>query len=188
MRRALSTAAIPLLLAALAGCRNPFDPSADVIIDHFNPRMQSLNQAEWSTQIPLPGTSWDMNVQYIQIFMRNFSTVGVSFTSYTVVYRQVAAQQTVIPPLPANSPIAAVGGAEGLTFKIVTHLPGMRSSNDVNYQERSWEIQIVTDNLLQYINNTETKSGGIDCEITMHGTDHNGHDVTATGVFHIEVF
>jgi hypothetical protein len=183
MRRAISLAAIPLLLAALAGCRNPFDPSADVIIDHFEPRMQSLNQSDWNNQITQP---W--GVQSVNIFVRNFGTVGVSFTSFTVVYRQVADQPLAVPPLPANSPIAAVGGAEGLTFKIVVHLLGLQSAYNSS-QERSWNIQVVTDNLLRYIGeHTETKSGGIDCEITMHGTDHNGHDVTATGVFHIEVF
>jgi hypothetical protein len=47
----------------------------------------------------------------------------------------------------------------------------------------------MTNALYQYIDrHPETKSGGIDCEVTIHGTDHNGHDVSATAVLHIEVF
>jgi len=187
MRRILSLATIPLLMAPFTGCRNPFDPSADVIIDHFEPRMGSMKQGEWNNEITRPGASWAVQAQYVTVFIRNYSTVGVSFSSYTVVYRQVSEQAGAIPPLPAHSPITAAGGAEGLTFKFVAHLLGLQYPNNEG-QERSWNIQVVTDDLLRYCANTETQSGGIDCEITMHGTDHNGHDVTVSGVWHLEVF
>lgn len=183
------------------GCRNPFDPAAQVDIVRFFAQGTFCGSGGFVAQItqtPLdpPSTSVDQK-QRVCVMLRNTSSVNVLFTSYTVVYRQLGRQGlwpscTLSPTCrPPDSPIAALGDAAGRRYTFVLHMQGVRFAGTPTQTTLQVPVRIITEELLEYIEDAppvDIQSGGLDCDITLHGEDHNGHDVKVSGTLHIEVF
>lgn len=190
--RAVAGLAAILLLAA-SGCINPFDPKANVRLWRFEVNgnatqlVVQIVQANAINLIAGPPT-------VSAVVLNESTSVGVIFDSYTVVYRQNAAQ-TGTCTQPPGSPICSLGGAAGRRFALHWHLAPV-NTNPVGsggattaWTSLSLPLSVITAELLQYIaSNQTTINGGIDMDITLSGTDHNGHDVKAGGTCHIEIF
>lgn len=177
-----------LLPLALTGCQNPFDPEADLRLLRWNglngTTVILITQANAQT---IHKQSNDASHRNIGAAIANYSAVPVTLRSYTVVYRQVGEQS---PPcaLPPGNAICRLGGAAGRRFPIVQHIGGL-TSYGVGYASTDIRIRPVTDELLDHIfADLNTINGGIDMEILMYGTDHNGHDVKVGGSIHIEIY
>lgn len=175
--------AIALLasVAVLGGCRNPFNPAAQIRFDRFYAGaaatpILSIQQSQAGTMKSSPTSAGDL-VTLVQI--SNTSTVPGRITGYNVVYRQISDGQ----------PIAACGGAAGRRFQThiaVSYLQSNYSAEAITYPLPF--ITIVTDELLNHIaTNLTTIDGGIDCEVTFYGEDDNGYDIQVEGVLHIDV-
>jgi hypothetical protein len=178
---------VPAALAVLAvsGCQNPFDPQADlrlILWEANGGLVAQLTQALASTTEKQ--NTW---LQTVKMTIGNYSSVPVTLTSYTVVYRQVGAQ-TGAYPQPAGSPIPSLGGASGRRFPFLVHATAL-TSNFAQFSSTGFWVRIITSELLDYIgNNTSTINGGIDCEVEVFGSDHNGHNVSVSGTLHVEIF
>jgi hypothetical protein len=176
-------------LGLIAGCRNPFDPSADIRLERFFANGGLITIVTQATAL----NSVDSNgagIQSVRADFSNFSTVGGNFTSYTVVYRQLPAQ-----PAPVNldpgSPIPSLGGAAGRRFYELVHFQGLRDDTNTNgFNTFSMFPRIITAELLKYIGSglgSSSIGGGIDCEVIFFGEDHNGHEIKVGGVLHVQV-
>jgi len=176
---------VALAAFALGGCQNPFDPQADLRLLHWYANGGLVAQLTQATAVTTGMTDWGL--QSVTMVIGNFGSVGVTLTGYTVVYRQVGAQ-TGAYPQPAGSPVVSLGGAAGRRFPILAHAQGL-VDNYSQFTQTSVGLRIITPELLTYIgNNTSTINGGMDCEVEVFGTDHNGHDVKVSGTLHIEIF
>lgn len=187
MKNSLRTLFLCGLLGATlsAGCRNPFDPQADVKLVRFYSTTGDYIERVLQTSALTWIDSTDRHV--IQLLIYNYSSVGVRFFSYTAVYRQVGIQPTVVPVLPPGQPIAALGGAAGRRYMADIYLMGL-SNNRNDYSVTLAPLIILTEELLTYIGtNASTRNGGIDVDVTLYGIDDNDHDVVVGGTFHIEV-
>ena len=126
--------------------------------------------------------------QNVTMAVLNYGSIGFEIDSYTVVYRQVSAQ-TGACTQPAGSPICALGGPGGRKFSITIHPDSLLNAATVNATQMNVNIRPMTTELYDYIGaNTATISGGLDLDITLNGTDHNGHDVKVSGTLHVEVY
>lgn len=185
-RSPLAALAAGLLLLGSAGCRNPFDPEADLRMWRIDacgggPVVQILQSDA------LVGAMTNTCLQRVIATVLNYSSVQASLTSYSVVYRQISAQ-TGACPQPPGSPICSLGGAGGRKFAIREHVDALTNNASENTQTDVW-MMVLTPEVLTYIGtNTSTIGGGIDMDITLFGTDHNGHDVKVGGTIHIEVY
>ena len=187
--------AAPRLLAAAAaglgllasGCQNPFDPKADVRMWQFNAnagQVASIVQANATTTEQSSSSS----SQNVSIYVLNYSSIGFVFDSYTVVYRQ-ASPQTGSCTQPAGSPICSLGGPGGRRFPMVTHAVSVMNVANMDATGMSIPIHPMTTEMYDYIGaNTATISGGLDLDITLNGTDDNGHDIKVGGTLHVEVY
>jgi hypothetical protein len=184
-RRLAPAIAVALVAVTCTGCQNPFDPSADLRLIRWFANGDLVVQI---TQSLAGGSAKsDPLLQSTRMTIGNFSSVPVTLTSYVVVYRQVGAV-TGSSPLPAGSPIPVLGGAGGRRYPIQLHVRGLEDNSGL-FAQADLDLQIVTNDFLDYIfNNASTINGGIDCEVEVFGTDHNGHDVTVAGALHVEVF
>jgi hypothetical protein len=179
-----------LVTAAVAsGCRNPFDPEADVRILNFSASSggntvqllysECMNLATGSNQ-------WKMGVTATVV---NFGTPGVLLTSYTAVYRTMAK----LPPplsLEPDTPIPDLGGAAGKRYRILRHVQGVTSANSSNYYSTALTINlnVISEEFARFIyTHSDIVNGGADIIVTLQGEDHNGHDVTCSGVLHVEI-
>ncbi len=181
MTRARLSAALGAALVATlaAGCRNPFDPKADIRFARFFTSID-FGYILTISQNDANNLSTPANAGRIMVIIQldNFSTVSATYTGYSVVYRQLF----------DNQPIADCGGAAGRRFKTLMRVPALQNNTSVPFQD-SYDLPIVTTELLTYIaNTTSLQSGGIDCEITLYGEDENGHDIRTEAVLHIDVF
>jgi len=175
-----------LLLSALtafsaAGCRNPFDPEADVVFDRFFCGSLYSPVLLIDRKLVTNGTLYT-RVQAGQLFVAaqflNFSSVYTSFVSYTVVYRDVY----------TGAPISSCGGAAGRRF-YSSFLVNALANNTSSNTSTATDIAVVTNELLDHIkNNAYTINGGIDCEISFAGVDGNDHDIKVDATLHIEVY
>lgn len=190
MNRA-SVRSLLLVLTGLTflGCRNPFDPMAEIRLERFFANgglFTIVNQSTALTSVDSGGAG----IQQAVAEFSNFSTVGGVFTSYNVVYRQLTAQPSPIN-LPAGSPIPSLGGASGRRFYIRNHFQGLRDNSNTNgYNLFDVFTRIITAELLNYIGSgtgASTIGGGIDCEVVFFGEDHNGHEIKVNGVLHVQV-
>lgn len=184
------------------GCgRNPFDPTAQVDIVRFFAQGTDCSSGGFVAQItqtPLdPSSTSSSNKQRVCVRLRNTGSVNVLFTSYTVVYRQLGKQGnwpscTLSPTCrPPNSPIASLGDAAGRRYTLVLHMSGVRKAATPPETTLQVPVRIITEELLKYIETappSDIRGGGLDCDITLHGEDHNGHDIKVSGTLHIEVF
>ena len=160
------------------GCRNPLDPKADVRIESFGGRATFLQ-----TDNSIINQYYPTSVQFA-----SYGTVAAILTSYTVVYRQVGPQNDPACTQGPGQPICALGGAAGRRYAMRTHL-APRTNDATRNVPTTVTIHILTSELLKYIvEHGDTVNGGLDLDLTFFGTDHNGHDLTVTGTFHIEVF
>ena len=149
-------------------------------------REQAMSASSW--YINSPGDRRD-----VRVVVNNYSTVSVDFRSYTVVYRQVGPQNSATCTFPPNSPICSLGGGQGQRYYWTpSRLEGVTTSGAPYARTtRTYPLRIITADLLTYIDAADPSditAGGIDCYVTLLGTDENDHDVKATGTFHIEVF
>lgn len=187
-----------ILAAAIAattgGCRNPFDPAAEIRVNRF--RVQGDNYVGSITQTQaisyITNPTWGGRaVQSVRIVIDNLGTVPVVFDSYTVVYRQVGPQNSATCTLPPNSPICSLGGALGKRYHILTRMTGVTSSGQYQgYVQYEFPLRVITDDFLTYVDKAEPsdiKAGGVDCYVTVYGVDENGHDVKADGSVHLDV-
>jgi len=185
-----------LVLAAAAtaglvsGCRNPFDPTADIRFRRFqaNSGYIATINADPTNVTNIINQSWQ-DFYNVRMEIAVYSSVPVSWTSYTVVYRQVAAQVKECG-LPPGSPICSLGGAGGRRFPIRRHTRGLLSNASVPLNpNQTILLRPFPEEFLQYISgNGEAVSGGIDVDITIQGEDHNGHDIEVSGTLHVEVY
>ena len=177
------------IIAASAGCRNPFDPTADIKLIRFFAngglfvtveQVQAINDITNST-----------GVQNVRADFANYSTVPAEFTSYTVVYRQLTAQPAPVN-LPAGSPIPTLGGAAGRRGYFRWNAGSLLdNTNPVGYTVTSLFPRVITAEFLSYVGGslgTSTIGGGIDCEIIFFGTDDNGHEVKIDGTLHVDIY
>ncbi len=198
-----------LLIAAgvSTGCRNPFDPEADVRINRFlaqgNNFVAQIEQADANNLITNQFVG-GVNMQQVRVVVDNLTTVPVTFESYTVTYIQIAKQGDFMPNSPVSlspcvqppgSPICSLGKDGTARYHFLAHLGGLNTDPGglpfPVVTQGTFDLRIITEELLTYIFNaapSDIQAGGIDCEITLLGTDHNGHDVQASGTLHIEVF
>ncbi len=184
MKTFKSAALLILTGIALAACRNPFDPSADIRLvrfyDYGGNFVMSLLQDQADTAIE---EDWKHRVR-AQIY--NYSSVAAKFHSYTVVYKQVGPQANA--GLGPGLPIPSLGGAAGRRYTAGFYIRGLLN-NEADFVDEQFSVLILTDEFFMYVkNNTDTVDGGIDCELTFYGVDENDHDVTVGGTFHVEIF
>lgn len=177
-----------LTAAFLAGCQNPFDPQADLRLlrwDNLNGgNVILITQSEANSNHKSPG---DDSHNRIVAEIANYSSVPVTLTSYTVVYRQIG-EQGAPCSLPPGNAICVLGGAAGRRFQMLQHIGGLTSYGS-GYSLTDVQIRPITDEVLSRIFfDSNTINGGIDMEILLYGTDHNGHDVKVGGSIHIEIF
>lgn len=180
--------AVVLLPLALAGCQNPFDPGADLRLLEW----QGLNGGNVILITQANATlshknAYDSSHANIDALIANYSSVPVTLRSYTVVYRQIGEQS---PPcsLPAGNAICSLGGAAGRRFQMLQHVGGLTQYGS-GYSTTTIRIRPITDEVLDHIGaDINTINGGIDMEILLYGTDHNGHDVKVGGSIHIEIY
>lgn len=169
------------LLAGLGvvalGCRNPFDPSADVRVEVGG--FVIFDQSNAATQV---SQMWTHTVQFT-----NYSSVPARFTSYTVVYRQVGAQTDPACPQPPGQPVCSLGGAAGRRYPLVVEV-GPRITNDAPPATGFASVLIYTPEFFRYVStHGETTEGGFDVELTFFGTDDNGHDLTVSEINHADI-
>jgi len=182
-----------VLLAAttaglVSGCRNPFDPTADIRFRRFyaNSGYISTINADPTNVTNIINSKWD-GFYGVSMEIAVYASVPVTWTSYTVVYRQVAAQVSQCG-LPPGAPICSIGGAGGRRFLIRRHTRGI-VTNDLVPMTDTVALRPFSEEFLRYISgNGEAVSGGIDVDITIQGEDHNGHDVEVSGTLHVEVY
>jgi len=172
-----------LLLAAAGvlavGCRNPLDPKADIRIENIT----GLNRILQSNAATLGN-----DPQFTTVQFASYGTVGCAFNGYTVVYRQVGPQNDPACSQGPGQPICALGGAAGRRYSVRFHM-GPKNDDLTLSVVNSYSFAILTPEVMKYISaHTDTTNGGIDCDLTFFGTDHNDHDITVTGTFHVEVF
>jgi len=187
--RALPSVALAAAALLTVGCQNPFDPEADLRLIRWQANGGVVAQVTQS----LAGGSEMQNagLQETSMYIGNFSMVGAHMTSYVVVYRQIGAQDPPVS-LPAGSAIPSLGGAAGRRFPIDFHVRGVMNNTgntaEVYASAPQLQVRLITRELLTYISlNLGTLNGGIDCEVEVYGSDHNGHDVKVTGTLHVEV-
>lgn len=191
-RRFPFVAAIAAMAVSLAGCENPFDPKADVKLLRWNCNAGLTAQLVQATA----GTNGmsDSGLQTTEMHLGNFTSVPVLFTSYVAVYRQIGAQDAPVN-LPPGSPIPSLGGAAGRRYAINYHMQAVTSPTNGSYSDiyttgaTTFQPRLITREFLNYVaTNPGTTNGGIDIEVEVFGTDHNGHDVKVGGVLHVEIF
>ena len=188
-RKFIPVALLIVAVGLASGCRNPFDPSADVRVLRF-----LVDGNDYYASIDQGTANSPTNAPQVVMVVVNYSTVPVEFTSYTVVYRQVGPQNSPTCPASPNSPICALGGATGRSYRIVDYMSGLTNtwaSLPIRYTRQDLPLRVATDELMMYIFNepaTDIMAGGIGAYITIHGVDQNGHDVRASGTLHIEVY
>lgn len=186
MTRRAIVLALPLLMA-VGGCRNPFDPPADVkLIRFFCQDTDSLFAI--IEQTLANGYIAVASKQRTRAELANYSTVPGEITSYSVVYRQLTAQPAPVN-LPPGSPIPSLGGAAGRRFYIHDYIGALTdNTSGQGYSVTTVRPKIINPELLSYIyTNSSTIGGGIDCEVVFFGTDENGHEIKISGVVHVEV-
>ncbi len=179
----------PLLVLAFAvGCRNPFDPSADIRLEQFTGNQGlfvEFTQADAAAGVVLTS----LGDQVTPVVLVNYSTVAAQITSYTVVYRQLTAQPGA--GLAPGSPIPSLGGAAGRRFNFIVHIAGLADdTTSAGFNSTALYPSIITAELIQYIGGPQGNStigGGIDCEVIFFGEDHNGHEVKVPGSIHVQV-
>jgi len=182
-KRALPSCLIAAVLAlsAASGCRNPFDPEADVIFDRFfcgaTYTYVLLIERVKVTNGVLYGRAEEGKL-FVGAQLLNSSSVSATIKSYTVVYKDVY----------TGAPISSCGGSAGRRFYSSLYLSGL-NNNTSAYTTNLLQMKVVTNELLDHIkNNAYTINGGIDCEISFHGVDDNGHDLKIDTTLHIEVY
>lgn len=188
VRRLSRAAAAAAACLAGVSCQNPFDPKADLRMIRFDANAGTYatfaRNSAWSG-----GSDASM---FVTMVIGNWSSVQVSLTSYTVVYRQIGAQVPPSPcPQPPGNPICILGGAAGRTFPMTNHVGGLTDDKSGNgFVQADVRIRPVSFELLNYIvggAGAATVNGGIDMDIVLFGEDHNGHDVKVAGTLHLEV-
>jgi hypothetical protein len=172
----------------VAGCRNPFDPTADIRFRRFqaNSGYIATINADPTNVTNIINSKWD-SFYSVTMEISLYSSVPVSWRNYTVVYRQVA-EQVAQCGLPPGSPICSLGGAGGRRFPMRVHSRGLLSNDSVPVTD-TISLRPFSEEFLKYVSgNGEAVSGGIDVDITVQGEDHNGHDVEVSGTLHVEVY
>lgn len=181
--RAVFTMAAAALLAT--GCRNPFSPNAVVTIESItalggNTAGTSIFSVQASQALSLYQNNAGFHL--VTIALRNYSSVDVLFTSYSVVYRD----------LYLNAPVATLGGAAGLRFPMTYTLgPFNDNRSSLSWFPDTVTIMAITPAFADYIQNGDLNmrlGGGADLEITLYGQDANGYDVRVTGTLHVELY
>ena len=167
------------IMTVLAGCRNPFNPSAQIQFDRFYAGTSfayalPIKQASAGS---MASSSANLPELLTVVQLSNSSKVSGKITGYNVVYRQLSNGQ----------PIATCGGATGRRFNTYFNIQAL-SSNAIPSATGQHVLGIVTAELLTYISmNLTTVNGGIDCEVTFYGEDDNGYDIQLDAVLHIDV-
>jgi len=176
--RVLGTAAV---LAALVqgGCRNPFNPPAQIRFDRFyaGENFAQVLSIKQTDALSIGKDAANINRLRTTAQFSNTSTVRGTITGYTTVYRQIS----------SGKPIESCGGAAGRRFSTVIMVDGLKSNAATSLQAFT-PIMMITSELLSHIStDLTTLNGGIDCETTFYGEDENGYEIEVEGVLHIDV-
>jgi hypothetical protein len=176
-RRLLKAGA--LLLAGLAGCRNPFDPSSDVELAQVWNSRGGQNVLIYATEIPASGSlNLDPYVIRFDVLIRN--KVDVTLTSATATFTDVNG----VPVTPYQS-------TGGKSFTIFQRVEGVTNNDEFSNSEgrvTSFGLFIVDTRVVQTFQNTPPPGNIMYCRIVLRGEDENGYDVRLEGQIPILYF
>jgi hypothetical protein len=167
-------AAAGLLLLA-AGCRNPFNPSADIEMYELEPSELVIQKSD----VPTTGTPWYPNWSVTCRFLiRN--KVGVNIKSVNLVYTDVA-----------GNLVTAYRLTGGKNYKMAARLTPVNRDGDIIWGVEAegigtdLSIWAVDRNVIEEIVAESGNNRVIVLHITFRGEDDNGYDVKLSGEVNI---
>jgi hypothetical protein len=173
MNRAIARAAVvAAVLLGTGGCRNPFDPSADIeltqLTGNYGPSVVIYQAAE------LGGTTKPFSNWTVTCHFTYKNKVAAYLTSVTVTYTDMD-----------GNPVTAYKSIGGRTFKITFRIEGVRDNTGSDEGEgsgTSLSLRVVDGRVLDEITSSSYPGDKVMyANVVLRGQDDNGYDLRLEG-------
>ncbi|MEK7476959.1 MAG: hypothetical protein AAB152_15150 [Candidatus Coatesbacteria bacterium] len=183
MNRTFARVAIAAaVLLAAGGCRNPFDPSADIELTRLevtgNGSYGGTSIVIYQTELAGPTYAFGDWVVTCRFTYKN--KVSAYLNSVTITYTDID-----------GNPVTAYKAVGGRTFKITFRIPGVRDDNFYYEGEgidSSLSLRVVDLKVIEELKAPPPGSKVIFADIVLRGQDDNGYDLRLEGRIAIFVY
>lgn len=165
---------VPVLLAATAGCRNPFDPSSDADLQALQWQAGGL-QNIYMTQSDLSASSPNFNSWLVEAKFLIRNRVGITLDSMNVVYTDAN-----------GNPTTGYASTGGRTIHLFIRLDGVRDDNTgaEGNAVTVFSLPVVDYQVWTAMGGGSSSTVGhqvINATVTFRGADDNGYEQKFVG-------